>query len=89
MTDHIKNSVCYVITHISRTEHAFQISNWHEAGLTLAENEDLYLIRMCITIDAKNSVASFNEHDRQRLEQIIIDSLGTAILFLAKNLSSF
>lgn len=46
-------------------------------GLTLEQNEDLYLIRMRIVIDEENSVASFNEHDRQRLEQILIDSLGT------------
>lgn len=45
-------------------------------GLTLEEDEELYLFRMTITIDEKTSTASFTEPDLRRLEQVLVDSLG-------------
>lgn len=45
-------------------------------GLTLQADEDLYLMRMCITVDKQTSIASFNEPDLRRLEQVLIDALG-------------
>lgn len=49
-------------------------------GLKLREDENLYMFRMSITLDEQTSTASFMDPDHKRLEQLIIDALGTDIV---------